>query len=141
MDTQALLREMQAVTADAWLDVLSRYFTPHAALFTVIAVPSAATADAIAAEEQRVVQERVDTLGEAALRAMGKRNEAAQHENETPIPPALVESVQMPSIRALFYKEQCSCEVVDKTLRNVCTCSDQGMMDALKRQAEEVAGR
>ena len=141
LDTQSILQEMLAVPAAAWLDLLARFFTPRAALFTVIAVPSAATADALAAEEQEVVQKRVAALGEAGLEALGERAEAAQRENDTPIPPALVESVAMPSIGALFYREQCSCEVVEKAVVNVCTCSDQGMMAALKQQATEVANR
>ena len=141
MDTETILQEMLRVTPAAWLDVIDRFFTPRAALFTVIAVPSAATADALAAEEQRVVQERVDTLGETQLKALGERNEAAQQENETPIPPALVEGVAMPAIGALFYREQCSCEVRAKAVEKVCPCGDEGMMIALRRQAEEVAGR
>ena len=67
LDTQSILQEMLAVPAAAWLDLLARFFTPRAALFTVIAVPSAATADALAAEEQEVVQKRVAALGEAGL--------------------------------------------------------------------------
>ena len=47
LDTQSILQEMLAVPAAAWLDLLARFFTPRVALFTVIAVPSAATADAL----------------------------------------------------------------------------------------------
>ena len=141
MATETILQDLLALDAPAWRALLQQFFSPSAALFTVIALPSTKAADDLAAEEQRVVQERLSTLGEEELNALEEKNEEAQKENETPIPPTVIETIAVPSMKGLFCRSECDCVVEGDAVSLVHGCDDDTMNEALKRQAEEVVRR
>ena len=141
MATETILQDLLALDASAWRALLQQFFSSSAALFTVIALPSTKAADDLAAEEQRVVQERLSTLSEEELNALEEKNEEAQKENETPIPPTVIETIAVPSMKGLFCRSECDCVVEGEEVSLIHGCDDATMNEALKRQAEEVVRR
>ena len=141
MATETILQDVLALDASAWRELLQQFFTPSTAQFTVIALPSTKAADDLAAEEQRIVQERLSAMGEEELNALEEKNEEAQKENETPIPPSVIERIAVPSMEALFCRSECDCVVEGDEVSQFHRCDDDTMNEALKRQAEEVVRR
>ena len=86
-----------------FVNLLRQFFVEgcQTQLFTVIATPSAAAAERVAAAERELVESRVKTLGEKGLKAAEIEQETAQEVNDKRIPDELIQNVPIPAVNAV----------------------------------------
>lgn len=108
LDLTTILESLLAsFTPSVFTALLRQFFTDSptegssAHLITLIASPSPAAAEALAAEEKALVAARVAALGEEGLEAAQMAQEAAQAANAQPVPTELMTNIPVPCARSV----------------------------------------
>lgn len=129
-------------SSEFWTELLARFFTePSVELHTVIAVPSAKAAEAVAEEAKQVVEKRLSELSTEQLEELDARMEQAVEANEQPVPSELIENIPVPSIDSIFVRKQASCVVHCGEIKDLWDGGDASLRSTLEWEASEVTAR
>jgi Zn-dependent M16 (insulinase) family peptidase len=96
--------DLEKWTDDQWRRFLSEWIA-DAKHVSVLGKPSLELANKLKADEEARIAKRKSELGEAGLKKLGERLEAAKKKNDEPIPPEVLDRWSVPSTESIHFIE------------------------------------
>ena len=100
MDDMNRFDTLDTWSSEQWCGILKKYFSDNARL-VVIGRPSASLADKLREDTKALTDSRQTELGEAGLKKLEDKLEAAKKENDKDIPPEMLSKFKIPGVDSI----------------------------------------